>query len=103
PRLGPLRSLPSFPPRRSPDRGKTLACCATLCSDATIEADIDEDPDAEVIPVRDFAADIERIEPLTPTIKAIHLKLDKPIRFQPGDRKSTRLNSSHVKNSYAVF
>lgn len=66
------------------DDGKTLACCATLCSDATIEADIDEDPDAEVIPVRDFAADIERIEPLTPTIKAIHLKLDKPIRFQPG-------------------
>lgn len=66
------------------DDGKTLACCATLCSDATIEADIDEDPDAEVIPVRDFAADIERIELLTPTIKAIHLKLDKPIRFQPG-------------------
>src|SRR5690606_41532536 len=24
-------------------------------------------------------------------------------RAAPGDRKSTRLNSSHVKNSYAVF
>ncbi len=28
------------------DDGKTLACCATLQSDTTIEAYIDEDPDA---------------------------------------------------------
>jgi hypothetical protein len=27
------------------DEGKVLACCATLESDAVIEADIDEDPD----------------------------------------------------------
>lgn len=66
------------------DDGKTLACCATLQCDATIEADIDEEPDAEVIPVRDFAATVERIERLTPTIKALHLRLDKPIRFQAG-------------------
>jgi len=64
--------------------GKTLACCATLQCDATIEADIDEEPDAEIIPVRDFAATLARIEPLTPTIKALHLALDKPIRFQAG-------------------
>ncbi len=37
------------------DEGKALACCATLQSDATIEADIDEDPDARIIPVLDFA------------------------------------------------
>src|SRR5207245_1281426 len=37
------------------DEGKTLACCATLQCDTTIEADIDEEPDAQVIPVRDFA------------------------------------------------
>lgn len=66
------------------DEGKTLACCATLQCDATIEADIDEEPDAEIIPVRDFAATVERIERLTPTIKALHLHLDKPIRFQAG-------------------
>lgn len=66
------------------DEGKTLACCATLMSDTTIEADIEEEPDAEVIPVRDFAATVARIEPLTPTIKAIWLALDKPIHFQAG-------------------
>jgi phenol hydroxylase P5 protein len=66
------------------DAGKTLACCATLQSDATIEADIDEDPDAEIIPVRDFHTTVSRIEDLTPTIKGIFLKLDQPIHFQAG-------------------
>lgn len=66
------------------DEGKTLACCCTLQSDATIEADIDEEPDAEIIPVRDFAATVARIETLTPTIKALHLQLDRPIHFQAG-------------------
>jgi len=66
------------------DEGKTLACCATLHSDATIEAEFDEEPDAEIIPVRDFAATVTRIVDLTPTIKALHLALDKPIRFQAG-------------------
>jgi phenol/toluene 2-monooxygenase (NADH) P5/A5 len=66
------------------DEGKTLACCCTLQSDVTIEADVDEEPDAQVIPVRDFAATVTRIVALTPTIKALHLALDKPIHFQAG-------------------
>jgi phenol hydroxylase P5 protein len=66
------------------DQGKTLACCATLQSDATIEADIDEEPDAEIIPVRDFDTTVSRIVDLTPTIKGIFLKLDDPIHFQAG-------------------
>ena len=66
------------------DEGKTLACCATLQCDATIEADIEDEPDALVIPVRDFAATVRRIVDLTPTIKALHLALDKPIGFQAG-------------------
>ncbi|WP_119157414.1 NADH:ubiquinone reductase (Na(+)-transporting) subunit F [Caldimonas tepidiphila] len=66
------------------DDGKTLACCATLQDDCVIEADVDEEPDAEVIPVRDFVATVTRIVELTPTIKALHLKLDRPIHFQAG-------------------
>ncbi len=66
------------------DAGKTLACCATLQSDACIEADIDEDPDAEIIPVRDFHTTVSRMVTLTPTIKAIWLKLDRAMHFQAG-------------------
>ncbi len=66
------------------DAGKTLACCATLRSDACIEADIDDDPDAQIIPVRDFHTTVARMENLTPTIKAIFLKLDQPLHFQAG-------------------
>ena len=66
------------------DEGKTLACCATLQGDVAIEADIDEDPDARIIPVTDFNCTVSRIETMTPTIKAIWLKLDKPIDFQAG-------------------
>jgi phenol/toluene 2-monooxygenase (NADH) P5/A5 len=64
--------------------GKTLACCATLQSDVTIEADIDEEPDAEIIPVRDFDTTVARIDNLTPTIKAIFLKLPEALHFQAG-------------------
>ncbi|MFY9513796.1 MAG: 2Fe-2S iron-sulfur cluster binding domain-containing protein [Rubrivivax sp.] len=66
------------------DAGKTLACCATLQSDATIEADVDEEPDAEVIAVRDFNCVVARIETLTPTIRGIFLRLDQPLHFQAG-------------------
>jgi len=66
------------------DEGKTLACCATLQSDCTIEAEIEEEPDAEVIPVRDFPGTVARIETLTPTIKGIFIELDEPIHFQAG-------------------
>ncbi|MDX9968988.1 MAG: FAD-binding oxidoreductase, partial [Hydrogenophaga sp.] len=47
-------------------------------------ADIEDEPDAQVIPVRDFAASIARIETLTPTITAFFLELDKPMHFQAG-------------------
>lgn len=66
------------------DEGKALACCATLESDVTVEADVDEDPDAEVIPVRDFQATVTDIVALTPTIKALHFELGEAIHFQAG-------------------
>lgn len=55
---------------------KCLACCATAESDLVIEAEIDEDPDAENLPVRDYAGTVSRIETLTPTIKGVWIKLD---------------------------
>jgi phenol hydroxylase P5 protein len=66
------------------DEGKTLACCATPLTDVVIEADIDEDPDAELIPLRDVVATVERAEMLTPSIRGLWLKLDEPFHFQAG-------------------
>lgn len=68
------------------EEGKTLACCATVEADTIIEAEIDEDPDAKVIPIRDFAGRVARIEDLTPTVKGVWLELDDGagIEFQAG-------------------
>ena len=68
------------------EEGKTLACCATVEGDTVIEAEIEEEPDAEVIPIRDFAGKVVRIEDLTPTIKGIWIALEDAggIRFQAG-------------------
>jgi len=49
-----------------------------------IEAEIDEDPDAENLPVEDYTGEVVRIESLTPTIRGIWLKLDRPMHFQAG-------------------
>jgi phenol/toluene 2-monooxygenase (NADH) P5/A5 len=66
------------------DEGKVLACCATVESDVTIEADIDVDPDFEGYPVEDYVATVADIIDLSPTIKGVHLKLNRPMTFQAG-------------------
>ncbi len=68
------------------EEGLCLACCATPESDVVIEADIDEEPDARIIKVRDFDVIVERIENLTPTIKGIWLAVqnDDKVDFQAG-------------------
>lgn len=67
------------------DAGKTLACSAVLLSDAEIEAEIDEEPDAERHAVGDFAGTVARLEDLTPDIKGVWLELPgSGIRFQAG-------------------
>lgn len=64
--------------------GKVLACCAVPQSDLTIEVEIDEDPDAKIIPLKDFVATVDSIVDLTPTIKGIFLKVEGDIEFQAG-------------------
>lgn len=84
------------------DDGKTLACCATLQSDAVIEADIEDEPDAQVIPVRDFSATVARIERLTPTIKALHLQLDAPMRYQAGQYVQVRIPGLGQSRAFSI-
>lgn len=67
------------------EEGLALACCAMLEGDSAIEVEIDVDPDARRIPVKDFAGTVTRIETLTPTIRGIWVKLDgAPLDFQAG-------------------
>ncbi len=66
------------------DEGKLLACCATAQSDLVIEADIDEDPDARIVPLQDHAARVVEARMLTPTIRGLWLQADTPVDFQAG-------------------
>jgi phenol hydroxylase P5 protein len=66
------------------DEGWTLACSATASCDVVIEADIDEEPDAVVRPVRDFTGTVSRLEHLTGDILGIWLSVDEPVEFQAG-------------------
>lgn len=67
------------------DEGKCLACCATPLDDVTIEADVEEDPDARNHPVRDFTGVVSKVETLTPRIKAIFIAIENDgIEFQAG-------------------
>ena len=66
------------------DEGKLLACCATAQSDLVIEAEIDEDPDARIVPLQDHAARVVEARMLTPTIRGLWLQTETPVDFQAG-------------------
>ena len=84
------------------DEGKCLACCATVQGDVVIEAEIDEDPDAENLPVRDFDGTVTRIESLTPTIKGVWIKLDTPMRFQAGQYVNLELPGGIGSRAFSI-
>ena len=86
------------------DEGKCLACCATAQSDLVIEAEIDEDPDAENLPVKDFDGVVSRIEALTPTIKGVWIRLDAPggIHFQAGQYVNLELPGGLGSRAFSI-
>src|SRR5690606_41227212 len=82
-------AFPSFPTRRSSDLGRARLA----------EGDVGADRVAEQI---DVLADIGRLLAQT-AARDLRDRLAVDQNVARGDRKSTRLNSSHVKISYAVF
>lgn len=84
------------------DEGKTLACCATLQSDTTIEADIDHDPDAQVIPVEDYHGQVIAIDSVSPTVKIIRLQLDRPLRFQAGQYVNVAIPQLGQRRAFSI-
>lgn len=84
------------------DEGKALACCATLQSDASIEADIDHDPDAQGIPVQDFVGEVLGIEQASPTVKIIRLRLDRAMRFQAGQYVNVEIPQLGQRRAFSI-
>ncbi len=75
------------------EEGLCLACCARAESDVTIEADIEDEPDALRLPVRNVTATVTRIDALTPTIKGVVARVDDPdgLPFQAGQYVNVQL------------
>jgi phenol hydroxylase P5 protein len=84
------------------DEGLCLACCATLASDAVIEAEIDEEPDALNLPVRDYHGAVSRIEDLTPTVKGVWIELDERIAFQAGQYINLHIPGENQPRAFSV-
>src|SRR5690606_18978810 len=84
------------------DEGQCLACCATLQSDVTIEADIEEDPDARILPVQDYRGTVSRMEDLTPTIKGVWIELDRPIDFQAGQYINLHIPGESAPRAFSI-
>ncbi|AGS40421.1 NADH:ubiquinone reductase (Na(+)-transporting) subunit F [Cycloclasticus zancles] len=64
---------------------KCLTCCSRPESDLVIEADVEEEPDAANIPVRDFAGKVVKLEKLTPRIMGVFIEIeDDELVFQSG-------------------
>ncbi|HTR10483.1 MAG TPA: phenol 2-monooxygenase domain-containing protein [Paraburkholderia sp.] len=85
------------------DEGKCLACCARVQSDVTIEADIDEDPDARHFPVRDHVGRVAEVVDLTPTIKGIFVELDgEGIAFQAGQYVNVQIPGESMPRAFSL-
>ncbi len=83
--------------------GKTLACECRLHSDVTIEADIDEEPDARRIAVQDFDCEVEAIDNLTHDVKGIRFKiLNGTIDFQAGQYVNVTLPGIEGSRAFSI-
>lgn len=84
------------------EEGRCLACCARPQSDVVIEADIDQDPDARNLPVRDYSGTVSRISALTPTIKGLWIALDEPLAFQAGQYVNLQLPDGSGSRAFSL-
>src|SRR5699024_12803544 len=95
-----LRFLPPFPTRRSSDL--THCSLVSLGTEKMLvnfgQANLLEKARQQPERVGEVINKM-KTDGIKPTVEAVFRKLDTPLP----DRKSTRLNSSHVSISYAVF
>lgn len=84
------------------EEGKCLACVATASSDLVIEAEVDEDPDAENHPMQDFIGTVAKITDLTPTAKGVFIELDSDIHFQAGQYVNLHVPGVELPRAFSL-
>lgn len=85
------------------EEGKCLACVATALSDLVIEADIDEEPDAENYPMQDFEGTVTALSDLTPTAKGVFIELDGAgIQFQAGQYINLHIPGVELPRAFSL-
>jgi phenol hydroxylase P5 protein len=85
------------------DEGMCLACCATALSDVVIEADIDDEPDAQIHLVRDFVGTVTDVLDLTPTAKGLFIELDgEGLAFQAGQYVNLHLPGIEQPRAFSL-
>jgi phenol hydroxylase P5 protein len=85
------------------DEGFVLACTTTLKSDVTIESDLEDDPDARKIPVRDLFGEVVGLEDLTHDVKGVRLALQNgPIDFQAGQYINLFLPGIDASRAFSI-
>lgn len=84
------------------DEGKCLACVATATSDLVIEAEVDEEPDAENHPMQDFIGTVAKIIDLTPTAKGVFIELDSDIEFQAGQYVNLHVPGVELPRAFSL-
>ena len=85
------------------DEGKCLVCCATPRCDMVIEADLEEEPDAECHAVKDYTGVMTKIESFTPRIKAVFLAIENSgIEFQAGQYINLKLPGIEQARAFSI-
>ena len=85
------------------DEGFVLACTATLKSDVTVEADVEEDPDARRISVRDFVGVVTALDSLAHDVKGVRLAIEgEGIDFQAGQYVMVRAPGVEGARAFSV-
>ncbi len=85
------------------DDGFVLACTATLKSDVTIVADVEEDPDARRIAVGDFEGEVVGLDDPTHDVKGVRIALDGDgIDFQAGQYVMVKLPGVDAPRAFSI-
>jgi len=85
------------------DEGQCLTCCTKPESDLVIEADVEEEPDAQNIPVRDFSGKVVKLEKLTPRILGVFIAVDgDEVEFQSGQYANLHIPGLDIPRPFSM-